>query len=255
MTDKIRFIQVTPDNVDDVGFFCKKSKRKSAGWLAKRGWFDVASQAGMQTWMALDGKRQVGFIEFAPASAAWRVIDAPGHLVIHCMWVVGSAKGQGTGSRLLSICLNEAKRSGLGVAALVTTKKGWLMGSGLLETHDFCHLGDAPPCLELWAITPEGVPKPTVPNDWEARAKRFGDGMTLVFTNQCPYVDTLREGYQAAANEAGVSYREVHLEDPQEVRARAPAPYGVFSIVLDGELLAWRWEAKAKLKKMIEAKV
>ena len=35
------------------------------------------------------------------AEYTWRVVHAPGYMVIHCMWVVGSGKGKGYGSRLL----------------------------------------------------------------------------------------------------------------------------------------------------------
>jgi hypothetical protein len=36
--------------------------------------------------LTIDGK-QAGFLEYIPGEYTWRVINAPGYLVIHCIWV------------------------------------------------------------------------------------------------------------------------------------------------------------------------
>ncbi len=249
----VELVQVTTENVDDIGFFCKKSKRASDGWKAKRAWSDTAMGDGLQTWLALDGKRQVGFIEFVPAEASWRVIDAPGHLVVHCVWVVGRAKDQGVGGRLLQLAIDEAAARGLGIAALATTKKGWLVGPKLLANKGFEKVDTAAPSFELWAITPKNHPRPTLPTDWDERAAAFGDGLTLVYTNQCPYVDHMRSVYAQTAERHGLVYKEVFLDSAAAVRERAPAPFGVFSVVRDGKLLTWRYEAEKVLDRRIGA--
>ena len=251
MSDGIRIVEVTVDNVDDHGFFCKKSKRRSEGWLAKRAWFDPAAGSGVRTWLATDGKRQVGFVEAAPGPATWRAVDAPDHWVVHCLWVVGRAKQQGTGGRLLQRVMDVAKADGRGVAVLTSSKKGWLLDAKLPAKLGFAKVGEAPPCFELWAVTPDGVRAPTLPTDWEARAAAFGDGLTLIVTHQCPYVDALRETYRGLAERRGLVFREVLLTDAADVRARSPAAYGVVSVVLDGRLLAWRWETDKVLDKRL----
>ena len=253
MNTDIQLVEVTAANIDKQGFFCKKSKRKSPGWLAKRDWFDEAASSGVRTWIAMDGKRQVGFVEAAPSEASWRVVNAPDHWVIHCLWVVGRAKSQGTGGQLLRRVIDEAAKDGRGVAALTSTKKGWLLGSKVLEREGFTRCDQAPPCFELWARSPAGARPPTLPTDWEARAAAFGEGLTLVSTHQCPYVDAVRDLYAAFAERHGHPFREVHLTDPAQVRQRAPAAYGVFSVVLDGKLLAWRWESDKVLDRRVDA--
>ena len=244
----VELTRIDADNVDKLGFFCKKSKRKTEGWQAKRGWLDRAS---VEMWMAVDGKRQVGFVEFARAEDTWRAVIAPGHLVIHCIWVVGRAKQVGTGSALLGKVVEAADRQDLGVAALTSTKAGWLQGSKLVARNGFVQVDRAPPSFELWAKTPKGQPTPSLPNDWDARAAAFGDGLTLVTTYQCPYVDTMREVYSKTAEAHGLAYREVHLASAEEVRTRSPSAFGVFSVVVDGKLLTWRYESTKVLGKLL----
>ena len=38
-----------------------------------------------------------GMIEYIPGEYNWRGIQANGWMVIHCIWVVGKAKGKGKG--------------------------------------------------------------------------------------------------------------------------------------------------------------
>ena len=246
----VEIVPIDEDNLDELGFFCKKSKRRSPGWRAKRSWLDDAG-AATRLWLALDGKRQVGFVEAAPAHAAWRAVDAPGHLVVHCLWVVGRAKEQGTGARLLKAVLAAADAEGLGVASLTSTMKGWLHGSGVVRSAGFERVAVGPPCFELWARTPPGQPTPTLPTDWEARAAAFGDGLTLVATAQCPYVDAVEEAYARAAERHGLDFRTVRLASAEEVRARSPSPYGVFAVVRDGKLVTWRYEADTVIDRLL----
>ena len=78
-------------NVDETGFFCYMSKRKSEGYLRKLAWTKARFDEGMRIRMLRLPER--GFIEYIPGEMAWRAVHAPGHMIIHCLWVIGSNQG------------------------------------------------------------------------------------------------------------------------------------------------------------------
>ena len=57
-----RIVTVTADTVDEHGFFCKMSARKSPALQAKRDWLLARFEEGLQLRLLGDGER--GFIEF-----------------------------------------------------------------------------------------------------------------------------------------------------------------------------------------------
>jgi len=73
VTGALTLVVIDREDVDTLGFLCKKSRRASEGWQAKRSWFDRAEATGLRTWMALLDGRQVGFLEAATAETSWRV--------------------------------------------------------------------------------------------------------------------------------------------------------------------------------------
>jgi len=98
----VQIFTIDSSNVEQRGFFCYMSKRKSVGYQQKRGWLEARFAEGLQIKILHEtGGRDVAFIEYIPGEHAWRAVQAPGYLVIHCLWVVGRGKRKGYGSRLL----------------------------------------------------------------------------------------------------------------------------------------------------------
>ena len=112
-------ITVTADNLDQHGFFCKMSARKSTAWKAKRDWLMARFEEGLQLTLLGDGER--GFIEFMPGPESWRAIDdAEDYVVIHCLWVVGKSRGKRYARDLIAEAESWARENGFqGVAAFV----------------------------------------------------------------------------------------------------------------------------------------
>ena len=83
------------------------------------------------------GGRTVGFIETIPGEYAWRVVNAAGYTVIHCLWVVGQGKGKGYGTRLLQACLADARAEGRPGVAMVASDGVWLAGKQIFLKNGF----------------------------------------------------------------------------------------------------------------------
>jgi L-amino acid N-acyltransferase YncA len=244
MSEQVEIISVDADNVDEYGFFCYKSKPKSVGYGQKLGWLSQRFAEGMRIKILYEGNRSVGFIEYLPGEYAWRAVHAPGYLLVHCIWVVGRAKNQGYGRRLLDECLEDARQAGVHGVAAVTTSRIWLADKKLFLKAGFEVTDQAPPAFELLVKRFDDAPLPRFPQDWQERAARYGPGLTVIRSDQCPYIEDATRAVIKLGREHDVEARVVQLSSGQEVQASAPTAYGVFQIVYDGGLVCYHYLGK-----------
>jgi len=252
MNSDVDIVTVDASNVDQYGFFCYKSKPKTAGYRQKREWLEERFAEGLRIKIVREGNKSAGFIEYAPGEFAWRAVHAPNYLVVHCMWVVGRGKGKGYGSRLLGETIADAQAMGKDGVVMVTSRRPWLAGSALFLKHGFQVMGEAPPSFEL-LVRPFGdAPRPTFPTDWGDRSGHYGSGLTVVRSGQCPYLGDATEAALAGAQEVGVPAQVVELATAQQVQASAPSAYGVYGIVYDGRLLTYLTVGKKSLIELLQ---
>ena len=251
----MKIIDVSPENVAETGFFCLMSRKKSDGYKRKLKWLNARFEEGLRIKMLDLSEGGRGFIEYIPGEYAWRPVEASGYLFIHCLWVVGKSKGNGYAKLLLGECLADAKRTGAQGVAMVTSEGNWLVGKKLLLSHGFKSVDRAPPGYELLARDFGPAPPPLFPTDWDRRAEEFGQGMTVVRTDQCPYLDDAVATVLETARDREIPARVVELTSAKEVREHAPSPYGVFAIVLDGEVLSHYYQPEKKLNELLDARI
>ncbi len=86
--ENLDIVTLTESSIASEHICCGFSDKKSAkGYKLKKDWLCDRFMEGYQfTKFDIRGK---AFIEYAPAEFAWRPIDAPGYLCIHCFWVSG----------------------------------------------------------------------------------------------------------------------------------------------------------------------
>lgn len=251
----MRIIDVTPKNVDETGFFCLMSRRKSDGYQRKLRWLKARFDEGLHLKMLDLSEGGRGFIEYIPGDYAWRPVEAAGFLFIHCLWVVGKSKGNGFATLLLEECIADARRQGAKGVVMVTSEGNWLVGRKLLLNRGFEAVDQAPPGYELLARTFSPTPAPSFSNDWDRKAASCGQGLTVIRTDQCPYLDDAANTALEVARNRGIPAKAVELTSARDIRERAPSPYGVFTIVLDGEVLSHYYQPKKKLNELLDAKV
>jgi ribosomal protein S18 acetylase RimI-like enzyme len=235
----VTIIDVDRSNVEETGFFCYMSKRTSEGYLRKLAWVRARLDEGLRIKLLKLPER--GFIEYIPGEKAWRAVRAKGWMVIHCLWVVGKSKGRGLGGLLVDECVKDARNDGLRGVAMVTTEGNWLAGRKLFEKNGFVAVDAAPPAFALLAKPLEPGPLPSFPKDWAARAARFGPGLTVLRTDQCPYLPDAVANLLEAAARKRIKTRVVELKTAREVQTLSPSPYGTFAIVLDGKLVGYHY--------------
>jgi GNAT superfamily N-acetyltransferase len=247
----MKLVDVTADNVGKLGFFCKMSQPKSEGYRRKMGWLGARFDEGLRIKLLDLRQGGRGFIEYLPGEYAWRAVNARGFMFIHCLWVVGASKGKGYATQLLKACIADAKREDCKGVAMLASGGNWLISSDLLAKNGFVQVDAARPTYSLWVLPFGKGRNPSLPDDWSARAKRLGRGLTVVRTDQCPYLDDAAGFAADAAKSAGLAFRVVTFEDAKTLQARAPSPYGVYALVLDGRVLSHHYLLPKQLKALL----
>lgn len=252
MNESVKMITVDGTNVDDCGFFCYKSKPKSEGYQNKLNWLRQPMAEGLTIKMVYEGSRSVGFIEYIPGEHSWRVVEAPHYLVIHCLWVVGRAKKKGYGACLLNACVEDAHRLGKTGVAMVSSRGNWLANEKVFLKNGFEVLDSAPPSFRLLVKKIKEGSDPQFPQDWDKRLSRYGSGIHILHTDQCPYIPNMVQHAVDFFMARGYKAKVVRFTNSAEVRAKSPSAYGVFAIVCDGRLLTYHFIGKKELRRFEE---
>jgi hypothetical protein len=239
-------IDVTPENIDELGFFCFMSKRKSPGYALKLAWGKNRLAEGMHIRFCNSGGGR-GFIEYIPGIYAWRAVNAPNYMMIHCIWNVGKSRGTGLAQELLHLCEVDARNQEMDGVAMVTSQGNWLLHSRFLEGQGYQSVEQAPPSFKLMVKKFRSGPSPSFCGNWERKQRVFGAGLSLVRTDQCPYVDGVASTLKRAALELNIPFQDICLHTAAEVREKAPCAYGTNALLFNGKLLTYTWISKEKL--------
>ncbi|MDQ0300564.1 GNAT superfamily N-acetyltransferase [Salibacterium salarium] len=246
----IEIINVTSENVHKYGFFCMRSKPKSQGYQSKLRWLNKRFNEGLRLKIIQEDGRQRGFIEYIPGSFTWRAVHAKEYMVIHCFWIVGKNKGKGFGRTLLNECVEEAKRLNLSGVVLVTSEKGWLPNKSFFEKKGF-KLVDEMSEFELMVLNFKDEVTPSFYN-WHDTAKEYSNGITIFKSDQCPFILDAVLHLEEAAEELGIKVNLIELDSFEMVQQKSPTPFGVFTVIFDGEIISYHPQTKNKFIQLLE---
>ena len=237
---KKELVDTNAESILNYGL-CGYKNVEQEGYKRKVDWLKERFKEGMKVKVlhsAQDGS--VGMIEYIPGEHAWRPVEADGYMFIHCLFIIPKKlKGKGYGSLLVNECLKDAKRQKMHGAAVVTRKGTWMAGKELFLKNGFEIVDTAPPDFELLVKKlKKTAPSPRFKGGWDKRLHKYAKGLTIVRSDQCPYAaKAVREIIQTAQKTYGIKPRVVELKSSKQAQG-APSPFGVFSIILDGKLVA-----------------
>ncbi|MBD3329490.1 GNAT family N-acetyltransferase [Candidatus Dojkabacteria bacterium] len=249
----MKIIEVTSENVDKKGFFCKMSDRKCPGYQQKLKWLQERFKEGMCIKMLDLEEGGRGYIEYIPGKYAWRPIKAKEYMAIHCLWVVGKSKGNGYARQLLRECEKDAQKQGLAGVVAVTSEKPWLAEKAFFEKHGYEVVDKAPPSFSLMVKKfDKSAAEPKFSGDWETKQRKHPDGITVFRSSQCPYIDDAVIHVRESAEKLGLLFKVVELESAKDIRDKSPSAYGTFGIVYKGKLLSYYYVLPKDFSKLIK---
>ncbi|ALC89359.1 GCN5 family acetyltransferase [Bacillus sp. FJAT-18017] len=235
--ETIEVIEITEENLDDQGCFCLRSKPNSQGYKNKNSWLMGRFDEGLKYIKIMENGKQAGFIEYTPIEYSSRVVFGENYLVIHCLWV--SVTGKGYASKLIQTCLQDAKQQNkAGVIVITNPDTSWTPSKEIFVKNGFEEIGRAPYGFGLLVHKLHPSPDPFFPNDWEERLGRFND-LTIIRTQQCPFVDIATENIVTGAARLGISTTIIDIKTREELMAFSPTPFGVYGVVYKNNLIAY----------------
>jgi len=234
--------EIVVTNADNIGGcgICRYKSGKNEGRRRKLDWLKKRYAEGLR-FKVLRSREfgDIGMIEYAPGSHAWRPVEAEGYLVIHCLMVNSRHKGKGLGALLLDSCLRDAKKSKCRGVAVVTSSDSFMAGSGLFIKAGFVSVESNPPYELLVEKFKATAPDPRFIVDRERVLKRHTKGLTILAADQCPMVPKCVKDIAEAARALGLEPKVIRVTSAKASR-ELPTPYGMFSILYDGKLIADR---------------
>jgi len=237
--------EIVDTNAGNIGgcALCRYKSGKNEGYRRKLDWLKNRYAEGLR-YKVLRSREfgDIGMIEYAPGSHAWRPVEAEGYLVIHCLMVNYKHGGKGLGALLLDSCLKDAKKSKCPGVAVVTRSDSraiFMAGSGLFIKAGFVSVESIPPYELLVKKFKKAAPDPRFIVERERVLKRYKKGLTILAADQCPWFPKGVKDIAEASRALGLKTKVVRIRSAKASR-ELPTPYGMFSIVYDGKLIAER---------------
>jgi GNAT superfamily N-acetyltransferase len=239
---KMREYEIIDTNGENIGGcgFCGYKASSNLGHRRKTNWLKERYAEGLR-FKVLRSKKfgDIGMIEYVLGDQAWRPVEAEGYLVIHCVMVNGKHKGKGLGALLLDSCLRDAKKSRCRGVAVVTSSDSFMARSDFFIKAGFVPVESSGPYELLVKRFKKAAPDPRFIVQRERLLRRYKKGLTVLAADQCPMVPKCVADISQAARALGLKTKVIRITSAKESR-ELPTPYGMFSIIYDGKLIASR---------------
>ncbi len=226
----MREYEIVDTNADNIGGcgFCGYKSGKNEGHRRKLDWLKKRYAEGLR-YKVLRSREfgDIGMIEYAPGSHAWRPLEAEGYLVIHCLMVNSKHKGKGLGALLLDSCLRDAKKSKCRGVAVVTSSDSFMAGSGLFIKAGFIPVESIPPYELLVKKFKKAAPDPRFIVERERVLKRYKKGLTILAADQCPMVPKCVEDIAEPSRALGLKTKVGSRQERQAVKGASNALWRV----------------------------
>ena len=92
-------------------------------------------------------------------------------------------------------------------------------------------------------------------NNWQGELAKYKyKGLTIVYSNQCPWVARFIEEVKPILDEEKIKPKIIELKNASQAQ-RAPSLYGVFNLIYNGRLLADRYISTTRFLNIIRKEI
>jgi hypothetical protein len=252
-----RIIDMNAENIFDYGF-CGTKNIKHEGCRRKAEWFKKRLAEGMKYKVLYsEEKGMIGLIEYIPGEYAWRAVEAVGYMVIHCLCIFYKPyREKGAATEMIDECIKDAKKEKKHGVAVVTRDGAWMAGKGVFVKKGFEVLDKAEPDFELLVKKfKKDAPTPKFRGNWETVLAKYKRGLTIFWSDQCPYIaKSIHEIRETIKKKYGIKANIIEMKDHKQAQ-NAPSPYAIFSLIYDGELLAFHPISNKRFMNIMDKKL
>jgi len=250
----VQVMTMTAENIFDFGF-CGTRSIEHEGCRRKAEWFKKRQLEGMKYKVLYsEEKGSIGLIEYIPGEYSWRAIEADGYMAIHCLCIfTKSIRNKGYASQLIDECIKDAKEAKKHGVAVVTRKGAWMVGKEIFLKKGFEVMDTAPPDFELLVKGfKKNAPAPRFKGHWEEVLKKYPEGLTIFWSDQCPYIaKSMKEIIEIISERYRIRAKIIEITNHKQAQD-APSPYAVFSLIYDGNLLAFHPISSRRFKNIMD---
>ncbi len=248
--NNLKLVDIIPDNVMEHGLFCIKNV-KNPEFALKKNWFLQNYSKGLTIKILYnDDGKQIGYIEYIPADFAWRPVEAPGYMFIHCMFIYANKdKEKGYGSFLVKACEEDARKKNMKGVCTMTSNGTFIANKQLFIKNGYSQVNK----LERFELMMKKIdPNSEDPQliDWTKDREEY-QGWHLLYADQCPWHNKSVEALREVAKETGIELKIKKITNKQEAK-NAPSGFGVFSLLHNGKLLEDHYLSATRFKNILK---
>lgn len=142
-----------------------------------------------------------------------------------------------------------------GVVAMTAEKGGWLPNMKLFTKNGFEKVDELDPYYGLYAKTiSENAPKPQFYPLSQDKLNEYGEGVTILYTHQCPYLPILVNDVEDITRKKNVKFQEILLTDTKKAKQNGIHPYGTFCAIYEGKIMPYKPRFKKELIELLSKK-
>ena len=234
----IHIIEMTPENAEKVPLCGHKDPGKKC-YQHKFQWIKKRMSEGLKVKMLDTPEGIAGYIEYVPGQRAWRAVNAENYMFIHCIYMEKRYKSRGYGTLLIEECTKDAARANMNGVAVVTREGAWMAGKELFLRNGFEEIEKALPDFSLLVKKfKKSALSPSFKGAWDKKRKKFGKGLTIITSGQCPHNSTMvNDIVEIAKDRYGIEPKIVEYKSYRQAQ-NAPWPYAIAGVLIDGKLVA-----------------
>jgi hypothetical protein len=99
------------------------------------------------------------------------------------------------------------------------------------------------------------APTPKFRGDWDKILSKYKKGLTILWSDQCPYIaKSISEIRKIIKERYGIQANIIEIKDHGQAQD-APSPYAIFSLIYDGELLAFHPISSKRFMNIMDKKL
>ena len=241
---------VTPENAIEEKFFCIKNT-KDPGFKAKQDWFNKRYEEGLRIKILKNEEgKQIAFIEYIPADFAWRPVNAPGYMFIHCMYTYSNKdKRSGYASLLIMAYEEDAKQRGMAGVVVMTSKGSWISDKRIFEKNEYKEV-DKRDRFELMLKKFNKDSNDPYLIDWLKNKKPY-KGWHLLYSDQCPWHGKSVNAIKEVADAHNLDLKIKKITSSEEAKQML-AGFGVFNLIHNGKVLEDHYISQTRFKNILK---